>query len=195
MYVLTAIWNANAFFAYLLALKFLDQKWEWRPLSAVILATIGVMIMIYGDTSDIPTASSDPIIPPTPLVGDLLTLAASILYALYQVLYKKYIALCTVPSGAAGGHYEPLIGTATLPVHDITTTESVPFGLHANFITSAVGICTFSLLWIPLPILHVLGLEVFLFPTDFATCLVLTGIALSGVSFSAGFMVSLEYKY
>ncbi|GJJ13775.1 hypothetical protein Clacol_008032 [Clathrus columnatus] len=80
------------------------QMW----LGAVILATIGVIIDVYGgsssggrgeslDSSPIPnggTMNHEASLPSTaPLAGDLLTLIASLAYALYQVLYKRYAAL------------------------------------------------------------------------------------------------------
>jgi drug/metabolite transporter (DMT)-like permease len=100
----TAIWSTNAFFAYLISVKAFSLKWQPIRLVAVSFATLGVIAVVYGgSTSSPPTADAvvkstdtlrkDSIPPSAPLVGDLLTLIASVGYGLYQVLYKKYIAM------------------------------------------------------------------------------------------------------
>ncbi|CAK5280214.1 unnamed protein product [Mycena citricolor] len=103
----TAIWNANAFFAYLMTF---NLKWEPRRLLAVILATLGVLVVVYGGSraSNADSISRSSFKPSAPLVGDLLTLIASIGYALYQVLYKRYAALPTDPELLAESAYEHL---------------------------------------------------------------------------------------
>ena len=121
----TAIWNTNAFWAYLLSVYFLHphgaatnlhsdpreqtearQGWwkrlEPRKLLAVALACIGVCVVVYSGTDD-SNASEESIqrpveAPSAPLAGDLLTLLASVIYAAMQVLYKKYIALPSEPT-------------------------------------------------------------------------------------------------
>ncbi len=35
----------------------------------------------------------------------------------------------------------------------------LPIGLHANFLTSCIGLATFGLFWIPLPLLNAVGWE------------------------------------
>ena len=133
--------------------------------------------------------------PSAPLAGDLLTLMASVGYGLYQVLYKKYAALPSDPELASEGQY------AQIPTHDESPLEAErshvsqdaiypPFGFHPNMLTSAIGLCTFVVLWIPIPILHYLDIEPFLLPGNAITYLSIAGIALGGVMFNAGFMVS-----
>ena len=207
----TAIWNTNAFFAYLITVKVFKLKWEPLRLVAVLFATLGVVAVVYGgSTSDskanIQVASGTPdthharIKPTAPLVGDLLTLVASLGYGSYQVMYKRYVALPSDPEMEFDGVY------AQLPVSEEThadapyetsdhtdTKESVyppPFGLHPNLVTSGIGLCTLLILWIPIPIIHYLGVEPFSLPTNAMTVGVIAGIALTGVLFNAGFMVS-----
>jgi len=119
----TAIWNTNAFFAYLFTVKLFQLKWESRKLIAVSLATLGAIIVAYGgstssqvDKSNFESASvgkpSTLIQPSAPLVGDVLTIIASIGYGLYQVLYKMYAALPSDPELVSEGLYTPI------PVHD-----------------------------------------------------------------------------
>jgi hypothetical protein len=195
----TALWNTNAFFAYVLAVKLFGLKWEPRRLLAVIIATLGAALVVYGGSN----ASNDtgteavPTETKAPVVGDLLTLVASILYGIYQVLYKMYAALPSPPDG----HFEELpVDYEPIPDPSDVSTEipdsdkpdmiyPPPFGLYANALTTAIGVCTFLLLWIPIPILHYLGLEMFRLPTDVKTISVIAGIALSGVAFNAGLMV------
>ena len=93
--------------------------------------------------------------------------------------------------------YEPIVDStddaAEIPASD--KPEMVyppPFGLYANALTSAIGVFTFLLLWVPLPILHYSGLETFHLPSDIQTVFTIAGIALSGVAFNAGLMVRIR---
>ncbi|KAJ6621730.1 hypothetical protein B0H10DRAFT_2017232 [Mycena sp. CBHHK59/15] len=199
----TAIWNTNAFFAYLMTFRF---KWEPRKFFAVSLATIGVLIVVYGGSTSTnadaaPVEKRASLKPSAPLVGDLLTLIASVGYALYQVLYKRYAALPSDPELIEETAYEHLTSTEDgqdiqyePPNITLDTEDAVyppPFGLHPNLLTSAIGLCTLGVLWIFLPLLHYSGIELFLFPRNLTTVFTIVGIALSGVVFNAGFMVLL----
>lgn len=202
----TALWNTNAFFAYIFTVKFFQLKWEPRKLVAVLVATFGVMIVVYGGstaTSEVGANSegdSTTVKAPTatsPLLGDLLTLGASICYGLYQVLYKKYVALPAEPEKLSDGLYErvssnPEDGGAAedeVYVYDREDVIYPPFGLYPNLLTSLIGLLTFAFLWIPIPILSWYGAEPFSFPANWATLFTVMSIALSGMLFNAGFMV------
>lgn len=204
----TALWNTNAFFAYIFTVKLFQLKWEPRKLVAVLLATFGVIVVVYGgstagqseadaDSSDDSTTVKAPKAT-SPLLGDLLTLAASVLYGLYQVLYKKYVALPAQPEPISDGLYERVssnpedgAGAADEEVHVYDREDVVypPFGLYPNLLTSLIGVLTFAFLWIPIPILSWYGAEPFSFPANWATLSTVIGIALSGMLFNAGFMV------
>jgi hypothetical protein len=70
---------------------------------AVLLATGGVMAVIYGGASIQQGSGTQPEVSravPTataPLLGDLLTPVASVGYGLYQVFYKRHVALPSDP--------------------------------------------------------------------------------------------------
>lgn len=194
----TALWNTNAFFAYILTVKLFGLRWEPRRLAAVLLATAGAAAVIYGSSSEAEARPRGAIA--GPLVGDLLTLIASVLYGVYQVGYKMYAALPTDPheidSGSvAADAYEPIISDGeewgdTIPSEDKDNmVYPPPFGLYANLLTTCIGVCTFLLLCIPIPILHFLEAEKFRLPTDIKTISTITGISLTGVVFNAGLMV------
>ncbi|KAG6842228.1 hypothetical protein C0991_000198 [Blastosporella zonata] len=200
-----AIWNTNAFFAYVIAVKLFGLRWEPRRLLAVLLATLGVIAVVYGgSTADDhePSVESTGIIfnfaqPSAPLVGDLLTLVASIGYGLYQVLYKKYASISTDPDDLVSDDlYDQLPNedpAATQPNTPLITAASVHiplFGLYANFLTSAIGLLTCLILWLPIPLLHYSGVEPFRLPPNLTAILAIAGISLSGVVFNAGFMAS-----
>lgn len=135
---------------------------------------------------------------PAPFIGDMLTLVASLLYGLYQVVYKKYIAL---PSAAEltneSGRYRQLPDcaddtidgeiAAVLRADDIVYPP--PFGLHSNLITATIGLCSLVVFWIPIPLLHYYQIETFRLPPNASTVMVIAGIAASGVVFNSGFMV------
>ncbi|KAJ4486098.1 hypothetical protein J3R30DRAFT_3655365 [Lentinula aciculospora] len=208
---LATIWNTNAFFAYVFSVKVFGLKWEARKLGAVLLATFGVLAVVYGGStvsspSDEASSNSTTFLDPTgPLVGDILTVIASVGYAGYQVYYKKYVSLPSVPEFSED--YRPLSASedieSDMAPHATTyligseqfisddTVYPPPFGLYSNFWTSAIGSCTFAVLWIPLPILHWLGIETFTLPGSFSTVAAIAGIALTGSMFNAGFMITL----
>ncbi|KAF8213068.1 hypothetical protein K438DRAFT_1803349 [Mycena galopus ATCC 62051] len=201
----TAIWNTNAFFAYLMTFR---CKWEPRKFFAVSLATVGVLIVVYGG-STAPTNDGSSFIRKRavgsmkPLVGDLLTLVASVGYAVYQVLYKKYAALPSDPELVAeAAEYEHLPTSDDSPDVQYEAPDDValdthdavyppPFGLHPNLLTSAIGLCTLCVLWVFIPILHHTGVEPFLLPPNLTIIWTIVGISLTGVIFNAGFMVLL----
>jgi len=199
---ITALWNTNAFFAYVFTVKLFQLKWEARKLMAVLLATVGVAVVVYGgSTSSQPGRTlPEPAVvkerkSTAPVLGDLLTLLASVIYGLYQVLYKKYVALQSDPELLSGGLYERINSINENSPEEVAHPEEVvyppPFGLHPNLFTSLIGLFTLLVLWIPLPLLHYFDLEPFSFPTNRETFFTIAGIAASGVFFNAGFMILL----
>jgi hypothetical protein len=202
----TAIWNTNAFFAYLITVKVFRLKWEPLRLVAVSIATLGVVTVVYGGSTSRPSNKSlfdissvdQPSTltrPRAPLVGDLLTLFASVSYGLYQVMYKKYVALPSDPEVASERPYAQIPASEEPALHESdgdvqNMLYPPPFGLHANFLTSSIGLCTLVILWTPIPILHYFGIEPFALPSNGTTVLSIAGIALGGVVFNASFMVS-----
>jgi len=201
---ITALWNTNAFFAYLLSVHVFKLKWEPVRLAAVVLATLGATVVVYGGSSS--SADAPEAVQRTgannhaPLAGDLLSLIASVLYGVYQVFYKLYAALPSDPEELLDT--EPPAGAyARIPSEneldeDIVAAEPAPstvppFGLYPNMLTSAIGVCTFFVLWIPIPILQLLGVIHFALPTSPAQILSIVGICISGVMFNAGFMILL----
>lgn len=199
----TAIWNANAFFTYVFSVKLLGLKWGTFRLLAVCLATLGVITIVYGGTAASSpgpgSAVTSAVHQPAPFVGDMLTLVASLLYALYQVIYKKYIALPTdsdltsEPANCQGLYSADDVDNEiqSCPLSKDEIVYPPPFGLHPNLITASMGMCTLLVLWIPIPILHYYGLEEFRLPTRPDILTAIAGIAASGVIFNAGFMILL----
>jgi drug/metabolite transporter (DMT)-like permease len=173
-------------------------------LVAVSLATLGVISVVYGGatTSTTKDVVSDPSVfvfkPTAPLIGNLMTLVASFGYGLYQVLYKIYAALPSDSEVSSKRFYNEIPGDEDNTLDPDNVPGSIqedaiyppPFGFHPNLLTSLIGFFTFILLWIPIPFLHYFGVEIFRLPPDFLTTMVITGIALTGVVFSAGLMAS-----
>jgi len=168
-------------------------------LVAVSLATLGVVAVVYGGTTTPTknaTTSAFVFKPTAPLLGNLMTLVASFGYGLYQVLYKIYAALPSDPEVISEGSYQEISGEDGIRDHDLGSIQEdvvypPPFGFHPNLLTSLMGFFTFILLWIPIPFLHYSGAEIFRLPPNFFTVLTISGIALGGVVFNAGFMVLL----
>ena len=198
----TALWNTNAFFAYILTVKLFHLRWEPHRLASVVLATVGAAAVVYGGSNATPieekSVSSRGA--PNALIGDVLTLVASVVYGVYQVMYKMYAAFPSDPDAdldqlPVDPAYEPLATSADdnidIPPND--KAEMVyppPFALYANLLTTCIGLSTFFLLWIPIPFLHVTGAEKFRLPPDMTTIGIIVAISLSGVIFNAGLMVS-----
>ena len=201
---MTALWNTNAFFAYVFTVVLTGAKWDARRLVGVVIATAGALAVVYGgstaeaDGSGSSDASASQRGRAAPLVGDLMTLVASIGYAGYQVFYKLYAALPDDPELQAEGHYAPLAasvedlsgdGEAEPGVDADGLIRPLPFGLYPNMLTSLIGVCTLLLLWVPVPLLDAWGVVPFALPRDARTYLVIAAIAVTGAVFNAGFMV------
>lgn len=173
---LTAIYNCNAFFAYAFSVPLLGERLRWDKVTAVAIAVVGVFVVAYGDSfsSESSTSSSDtdtsselpsshPDSAPSRGLGNLIIGVGSILYGLYEVLYKR---LGCPPSGTSPG-------------------RSMIF---ANFIGTCIGLFTLTFLWIPIPLLNYTGLEVWELPRGEALHLLLISVFANAV-FSGCFLV------
>jgi hypothetical protein len=183
-----------------------------------VLATLGTVAVVYGGASaseghepshDATGSKVNTYLKPTaPLLGNLLTLVASFGYGLYQVLYKIYAALPTDPEVTSDPLYSPIaqqgddasadpdFDAESDPLAGSSSPEGKalyppPFGLHPNLLTSIIGLITFFVLALFIPVLHITGVERFALPGDMKTVLSIAGIALGGMVFNAGFMVLL----
>lgn len=139
---LTAIYNCSAFFAYAFSIPLLNDKLRFDKVFSVGIAIVGVIIVAYGgghpDTG-VPPSEADSTKASNRTLGNLIIGAGSVLYGLYEVLYKK---LACPPEGTSPG-------------------RGIIF---ANTFASLIGAFTLLVLWIPLPILHMLGWEKFEWP-------------------------------
>lgn len=149
---LTAIYNCSAFFAYVFSVPLLHEKLRFDKIVSVVVAITGVLIVAYGDGGSV--KQSDSTVEPASrglgsradegdlpyrAIGNLIIGVGSLLYGLYEVLYKK---LACPPEGTSPGR-----------------------GLiFSQLLGSLVGAFTLLVLWIPLPILHFTGLETFQLP-------------------------------
>ena len=170
---LTAIYNCSAFFAYVFSIWLLHDKLRFDKMFSVGLAIVGVLVVAYGDKEDPKTpgqhggasggkpGGSGPA--NNRLLGNIIIGIGSVLYGLYEVLYKK---LACPPEGTSPGRGM----------------------IFANTFGSMIGLFTLTVLWIPLPILHVMGIERFELPRGEAAGL-LTVSTLSNAIFSGSFLV------
>jgi len=92
------------------------------------------------------------------VMGDFIACFGALIYGLYQVLYKKF------------------------------GSPPTPSFLFANTITGLIGVHTLLFLWIPIPILHFTGIELFELP-DSGTFGYILLIAIAGVFFNASLML------
>ena len=209
---ITAIWNTNAFFAYIIAVRLFKLNWEPRKLLAVLIATFGVMAVVYGDVgqaesphtdqSEAFVNTSETVKPKSPVLGDILTLFASVGYGLYQVMYKRYAALLQDGESELSAPYIPLpdsdgpsAGELDESVKEVDDDLAYPppFGLYPNLLTGIIGLMTLSSLWVVLPILHYSAYERFRLPDNPTLVLSIAGIAASGLVFVAGLLVPIFF--
>ncbi|CAI7628659.1 unnamed protein product [Penicillium glandicola] len=164
---LTAIYNCSAFFAYAFSIPLLNEKLRFDKVFSVAVATIGVMVVAYGDRPDKKASkggtASDDNGTQNRLLGNIVIGIGSILYGLYEVLYKRFAC---PPEGTSPGR-----GT-----------------IFANTFGSLIGCFTLLVLWIPLPFLHWTGWETFEWPTGEAAWMLLISVG-ANATFSGSFLV------
>ncbi len=179
---LTAIYNCSAFFAYAFSVPLLKERLRWDKSFSVLVAIIGVLVVAYGDAK--PTKHSShsggsvggsPKNPPpgsenedlneasNRLLGNIIIGIGSVLYGLYEVLYKK---LACPPEGTSPGRGM----------------------IFANTFGTLIGSFTLCVLWIPLPILHYMGWETFELPHGEQAWMLLISVLANAV-FSGSFLV------
>jgi hypothetical protein len=116
----------------------------------VAIAILGVFVVAYGDTTPAKHGSKSgggaggEKAPPSHeaenrAIGNLVIGIGSVLYGFYEVLYKR---LACPPDGCAPGRGM----------------------VFANTFGSMIGLFTVLVLWMPLPVLHYMGWEVFELP-------------------------------
>jgi drug/metabolite transporter (DMT)-like permease len=159
---LTAIYNCSAFFAYVFSVPILKEKLRVDKSFAVVVAIIGVLIVSYAPAPK-DDAIPDPTEPKNRVAGNLIIGIGSVLYGLYEVLYKR---LACPPEGTSPGRGM----------------------IFANTFGSLIGSFTLLVLWIPLPILHFLGLELFVLPKGEAAWMLCISV-LANATFSGSFLV------
>ncbi|KAF2151100.1 hypothetical protein K461DRAFT_228324 [Myriangium duriaei CBS 260.36] len=171
---LTAIYNCSAFFAYAFAIPILKEKLKWSKVFAVGVAIIGVLVVAYGDVSPGKHGNKSgggaggPNAPAhdeasNRALGNIMIGFGSILYGFYEVLYKR---VACPPDGCSPGRGM----------------------IFANTFGSMIGLFTLTVLWIPIPILHVTGIEPFALPRGEAAWMLLISV-MANATFSGSFLV------
>ena len=147
---LTAIYNCSAFFAYAFSIPLLGDRLRFDKVFSVAVAIAGVLTVAYGDSGggDEDADGGEVKEGMNRALGNVVIGIGSVLYGLYEVLYKK--KACP-PEGTSAGRGM----------------------LFAMTFGSLIGMFTLCVLWIPLPILHLLGWETFELPTGKAAWLLL----------------------
>lgn len=162
---LTAIYNCSAFFAYAFSVPLLNEPLRLDKSLSVLVAIMGVLVVVYGDTgSDQPgTESAADTGAAQRFAGNMVIGFGSVLYGLYEVLYKRFAC---PPDGVSPGRGM----------------------IFANTFGSCIGLFTMLVLWLPLPFLHWSGLELFEIPAS-RTCFLILLAVLANATFSGSFLV------
>lgn len=143
---LTAIYNCSTFFAAALSVPILKDKLGISTIVAVAISIVGTLVIAYGDAAPTASESNETHMQfklPTGgirIIGNLIALVGAVALGLYEVLYKKIAC----------------------PPKSTSASDSVTFAIATNALT---GIYTLSILWMPLVLLHLTGIEPFVFPT------------------------------
>ncbi len=152
---LTAIYNCSAFFAYAFSIPLLKDKLRFDKMFSVTVAIVGVVMIAYGDSGKKEAGAIGDAAPEKEVrnrtLGNIIIGIGSVLYGLYEVLYKK---LACPPEGTSPGRGM----------------------IFANTFGSLIGCFTLFVLWIPLPILHFTGLETFELPRGEAAWMLLISV-------------------
>lgn len=156
---LTAIYNCSAFFAYVFSVPLLKEPLRLDKSLAVLIAIGGVLVVAYGDSK----SGDDGAEASSRFFGNIVIGVGSVLYGLYEVLYKRFAC---PPDGTSPGR---------------GVIFAITFG-------SLIGLFTLTVLWIPLPILHWLDIERFELP-DASTGLLVLFAVLANATFSGSFLV------
>lgn len=146
---LTAIYNCSAFFAYAFSVPLLGERVRADKIISVAVAIIGVFFVAYssshhpagGTTEEDQEANHR-------LLGNIVIGIGSVLYGLYEVMYKRYAC----------------------PPEGTSTKRGIIF---SNTFGSLIGVFTFLVLWIPLPFLHFFGVETMELPSSKAAMFLL----------------------
>jgi drug/metabolite transporter (DMT)-like permease len=112
---ITAIYNCSGFFTYLLAMVFLDEKFLWCKLAAVIISIGGIFAIALGDSLHITVG-------PSAAIGYTSAILSSIGVSCYEVLYAKTV-IPKIPStkfalfiSGALGLYSTVGGLVLFPI-------------------------------------------------------------------------------
>ncbi|KAJ9144926.1 Duf6 domain-containing protein [Pleurostoma richardsiae] len=182
---LTAIYNCSAFFAYAFSVPLLKERLRFDKSFAVLIAIVGVLVVAYGDsgeTTQPPGAESsrsdigaDAFLMSSASTrrpdsevegrfwGNVVIGIGSVLYGLYEVLYKRYAC---PPEGCSPGRGM----------------------IFANAFGSLIGSFTLLVLWVPLPLLHVLGIETFELPVGSTAWYLFLSVIMNAL-FAGSFLV------
>ncbi|KAJ6257464.1 hypothetical protein Dda_7249 [Drechslerella dactyloides] len=158
---LNAINNTSAIFTYVFSVWLLKEPMRVKKNIAVILAVVGVGIIAYGNPND--TAADKPAASyPDRTIGNMITGVGAVLFGLYRVLYKLKACLPAEASAEMNIMFSVIVG-------------------------SSIGFFTTTVFWVPLPVLHFFGWEVFELP-GFAAAF-WTGVGMvCGVLFTMAFL-------
>lgn len=165
---LTAIYNCSAFFAYAFSVPLLREKVRSSKVVAVAIAIFGVLVVAYGGENSAKHGGKSgggaggPNHQPEAnyrFLGNVIIGVGSVLYGFYEVLYKKIAC----------------------PPEDTSPGRGMIF---ANAFGSMIGLFTLCILWIPLPILNMLGWEVFELPRGEQAWMMLISVLANAGSFN-----------
>ncbi|KAH6689427.1 hypothetical protein F5X68DRAFT_203675 [Plectosphaerella plurivora] len=166
---LTAIYNCSAFFAYVFSVPLLREPLRLDKSIAVMVAIVGVLVVAYGDQKPGGAEGQDAAAVAAAeragerFLGNMIIGVGSVLYGLYEVLYKRYAC---PPEGCS-----PMRGV-----------------VFANTFGSMIGIFTLTVLWVPLPLLHWLGIESFELPTGHTAWMLFFSV-IANATFAGSFLV------
>lgn len=134
---LSAIYNCSTVFAYVFSVALLGERWVPLKIAGVLLSIVGVLIIAYGGSTNEQGVGVGK--PNHRVLGDVIIGVGSVLYGLYEVLYKLFAC----------------------PRHDVPASIQAAF---SNLVGAAIGMATFIGLWPVVLLFHVFNIERFALP-------------------------------
>ncbi|RSH93474.1 hypothetical protein EHS25_007830 [Saitozyma podzolica] len=213
---ITAIYATSSFHAYFFSMLLLKQPLSRTTVGSIALAFAGVIVLsLAGSEVDDGGGASNR------FLGDVVMMGGAVVLGLYEVVYKMALpeghgGIPAVPVHATDRRTSstPLLnGSTNRPASPSPFTDEdpsqlahpfphphkephphVPAALHANFLTSCIGVATALFLWIPIVVLDWTGIEPFRWPGSRGESMLgiwagLEVVAWGGALYNAGLMV------
>lgn len=160
---LTAIFNCATFFAYGFSVLLLKESLNYAKLGSVLLSILGVVVVAYLGNNTTENTEEETTGGQRRVLGNIIIAFGTVLYGLYEVLYKKL----------------------SCPPQTVSARRQAAF---ANLMGAGIGLGTLILMLPFLFVLHIFGWETFELPSKHVMRYLVLSIV-GNVTFSGAFLI------